>query len=350
MTLGRCILLWAVALAGSLFDEQGAFLVILGAAMLVFYGGINRRRFAYLAAIPFVAAIFSYALYDYYVSPWICQQCNGYPADFTWQVLPWQNVLAHPLRMAWNGIDLSLDTIRFLLGSAPREVVFTSLCLLFAGLCMLLGYRLWIGFTFTASQSKNSCQETPPTTLPKSFPAMALVGLMLLMIMLMNAIMILRHSALLWDDLRRIYYSIPATTVMLIGIGAIAASAKGWWRYSVRLVLCVAVIGNVFALPMHQNIVANGYMKDAVAHGPKLLKALTSLAKSTTGADTGALGKPPVPYIPPRWTPEQPWLFDAGENDPLYHLFAARLNKEPPIAHWPAVPIYSDPVLNNLDK
>jgi hypothetical protein len=271
--------------------------------LLVLYGAMSHRKIAFLAASAVAVTIAVYFLYYRQISPWITAECNHYRPDFSFQDLSFSVLFAEPIQYSRDATYLTLDTTRFLLGNPSRLVAFAVL-----GLVTVF---LYLQGTSRALFIGNSCEDKTNSPRQSAVASARLVApflfvIMLIMIVIMNALMILRHPPILWTDVRRMYYWVPATVMILLAIAVILGGAQGWRRVTLRLALCVALIGNILALPVHQQILAHGHLRQNIAQGPELLRQLGSLVDPTGAVDTAANADPLYQYFATRFHGTQP--------------------------------------------
>jgi hypothetical protein len=107
--------------------------------------------------------------------------------------------------------------------------------------------------------------------------AVIVYPLLVALVVVLITLMVLRHEPLIWPEHRRIYYFLPITALFLFTVGLAVRALRDRGIVSERVlqsVLLLLVIGNVWALPGHRAILANGYLKRTMQLSPKVLQAL----------------------------------------------------------------------------
>ena len=113
-----------------------------------------------------------------------------------------------------------------------------------------------------------------------------LVALCITLIVLMNVVMVVRHEAVSWMEVRAFYYWIPATVLVLVGT---AFAAHLFIRRSLaplwlsRLFLVAAVLGNLTSLPDHQFVIRMGHLSGYMNAAPFFLTAIKDLYENPPG-------------------------------------------------------------------
>lgn len=243
--------LCAALFMGMLFDRQGFFLAVLGLAF-VFLWSVFKDRTKIALVLPFITSVILDLFYNYLFAPWLTHYLNGYYPNFEYQQLPLLDLIFYPNFYISEAFSLFVDTFRYLLGNIP----YLLLCSLLLALLLYLLFK-------------------------KNHVAVILVGVIFLMITLMNALMILRHPALIF--IRNVYYWIPIGTLLfcfiLVGVQQLK-SIPTIPSSLISLLIVACIIGNCLALPNHyqsqhvgQSFVKSGsfYLK-----GQKVLSMLAN--------------------------------------------------------------------------
>ncbi|HEV2198354.1 MAG TPA: hypothetical protein VGR73_00925 [Bryobacteraceae bacterium] len=235
-----------VALAATLCDPQGFFFVLLIASLLGIYVVVRKAPSAAAALVAAAAAVAISRAYNYALAPYLTLWLNGYWPDFSFQSLPWSQLLNGPLSYSLVGGSLLLDTTRFEFGDLPA---LWPLLLLEAGILAIAIFRgrLW-GVIAT----------------------LAVLGLVVL-----NTLMVLRHPPLVWADVRRAEYFTPGALVLSALFGfALAAAAPRLHPVWMRVALACALLANIAQLPAHQAVLSSGSLKDQIPLSAALRRAL----------------------------------------------------------------------------
>jgi hypothetical protein len=244
----RWILFGLVAFAATLCDRQGFFLVLVIAGLLAAYYVLLPTRAAAVASLAALAAVGLSLVYNYALAPRLTLALNGYWPDFSYQHLPWQYLRANPAGYVLAGLGLLLDTVRFTFGDFPAPLAIPLLAAIVIAIAKRHG-RLCAAF----------------------------VCAFLLCLVAMNALMTLRHPALLWEDVRRVYYWLPVT---LLAVALAAIALAGVFRranpIAMRLALAAALAANIAALPHHRAILRAGHSHERLAFSAALRRALVT--------------------------------------------------------------------------
>jgi hypothetical protein len=228
----RWTLFAAVAFAATICDRQGFYLMLVTAVSLALLCGLRRTRAVVAALVATLAAVGLSTVYNHLIGPYLTFKLNGYWPDSSFQELPWQTFRANPGAYILAGVGELMDTARFMFGNIPEVFALP----LFAAIVLFVARRhgrLWASIS----------------------------TLFLLSVAAMNTLMTLRHPPLIYPDIRRVYYWLPAT-LLLMAIAGIALAARfPRGNIAVRCVLAAALIGNVIAIPGHQAVLAAGHPK-----------------------------------------------------------------------------------------
>ena len=236
------LLLASLGLAGALSDRQGFYLLVCLAAFLVVYWMLYRSRAAMIALAGAAAACAISLVYNYLVAPELTLLLNGYWPSFWYQHLPWPRFLASPAAYVAVGARLFAGSVGFLFGNVGALIAAVFL----VGMlwCVRRGYgSFW-------------------------WRAMA-AGIAALIAM--DALMVLRHGALVWEDLRRTYYWLPQILLVAILAGAAAPKDRpGIVRIAALLILAL----NLASLPGHRAIVRTAHGEERTVLGARMIQAL----------------------------------------------------------------------------
>jgi hypothetical protein len=265
--LAQWLAFFGLAVTMTLFDRQGVFLTGMAWTLLLWWSFFfpNKKMLVPVSAIT--ASLITSETYNRVIGPFLTQSLNHYSPNFTYQHLPLWKIIEHPLVYAWAGTSLYLDSVRFMLGNIP---------LLAAGAGLILLIALLV---FTTYKEKRSAGRLSRYTV-------ASLGLILCNVFLLiglDALMVLRHTPLFDADIRRVYYWIPQVTILLLtmAVGLSHLIKKNIIpRNIVLLALLLAIAGNIYAIPKHNDIVLNGYIKPANEYSPKLIEALQNISNT----------------------------------------------------------------------
>jgi len=226
------------------FDQQGAFLAL---STFVFFSVsmfFMRQKNIYMMFFICAASIMLYILYKYIMAPQLTFLLNGYWPNFNYLSLPIETFFNRPDYYLSAGVFLYVDTFRFLIGNPPRllAIGILLLCIIFPVIHL---YRHQVA-------SDNY----------RNIFIMALVGLLIpnLLLIIMHALMVLRHPPVMLPQMIRTYYWLPTNSLlvmmlaMLVGI-CYKANISRWLLLTM---LCLAIAGNVMALPWHNAMIRQG--------------------------------------------------------------------------------------------
>ena len=254
-----------LSLGMSLFDRQGVYFAAMALTFFIFWSLFfpNKRMLTPISALA--GALLLGQIYNRQIGPFLTQALNHYSPNFNYQMIPLWKPLQYPAVYAWAGTSLYLDNLRFLLGNIPA--LLAGACLLI--LVIILGYKV-------TRDIKSSRQLSRVTV--------AGLGLFLCMALLLiglDALMVLRHTPIFDADIRRGYYWIPQVAILTL---TVALCTSHWIkRFTtsttiIALLLFLAILGNLLALPAHNQIIIQGYIKQSYEYSPRLLNALQHLA------------------------------------------------------------------------
>jgi hypothetical protein len=268
--------LWLQAFLLSLglcwMDRQGFFLVAAIALTLAlsFIGPPVPYRGIFLTALG--AALLAHSIYGYAIAPPLIEKLTGFKVSFGYQKLPLGQSLPNLLVSIWKGFALFVDAFRYFLGNVPRGIA----------VFLVLGI-IWF-------HGKRSIPTAGPEGTRfgwvRRYYFGVLVGLCVALIVGMNFVMVIRHEAVSWMEVRAFYYWIPTTVLVLIGLAFTAqlfikrALVPLWLA---RLFLVAAVMGNLTSLPDHHFVIRMGHLSGYMNAAPFLLTAIKDLYENAPG-------------------------------------------------------------------
>lgn len=245
--------LLAALFMGMLFDRQGLFLAVLG-LVFVFLWIMFKDKTKTALVLPFIASVVLDLLYSYLFAPWLTHYLNGYYPNFEYQKLPLLVFITFPQFFIPQAISLFVDTIRYLLGNIPYLIMFSLLL-------ALLGYLIF----------------------KKDHVTVVLLGATSLMVILMIALMVLRHPLLVF--IRNVYYWIPTGALffcfILVGVQRLK-SIPAVPSFLIPLLIVACIVGNCLALPNHyQSAFAGESIVNSSSFYVKGQKVIRMLANET---------------------------------------------------------------------
>jgi hypothetical protein len=253
-------------------DRQGFFLVVAIALTLIFswFGPPVPYRGVFLTALA--AALLAHSIYAYVIAPPLIERLTGFKVSFEYQKFPLDKLFQNFFFYLWKGFAVFLDTFRYFFANVPRGVaIFIVIGIVW--LCGNLGSRAvpLEGARFAWVRQRYSG---------------LLVALWIALILLMNLLMVLRHEAVSWTEVRAFYYWIPATVLALIGVAVavdvfIKRSMVPLWL--TRTLLAAALLGNLTSLPEHHTVIRSGHLTGYMSAAPFLLTAIKDLYENPPG-------------------------------------------------------------------
>ena len=253
---------FGVSLAATGFDRQGFFMVAGAEVFLFLWTVLFRcRRGVSLLGAGLLALGVS-LLSNYVITPRIIHALNGYWPDFTYQKLPLKTLMLYPGDCLWQGALLFADTIRFTFGNSWIVCVAIAVLLAF-----------W-------SRHDVVPQSVGAQARPHPLNRMAiLLVVMAGLVIAMNMLMYIRHSAVIWPDVRRGIYALPVVILLMIAVAFLIR-----WLYRrlvpgalVQLVLALLLVGNLASIPLNMACFRNGHMRSYWEATPPLLEGLRHL-------------------------------------------------------------------------
>jgi hypothetical protein len=246
-------------------DRQGYFLAAaLIATLLAFWlGPPAPYRWVFVTAM--IAGLVAHTIYGRYIGPDLIRQHTGFAVSFQYQKLPWDAFFKGFFKFMWQGLQLMGNNFRWY----------------FANVTGGLTLFVWAAMAWMFSRVR------PASIRLQSFFGVLFVG-WLVMLILMNALMVLRHEPLIWPDVRTHYYWIPTTTLVLLGCTLavwVLQNKFGWPAWVLRIGLAACVISNISALPEHDRIARGGHLQGYIGAAPILLKAIGELANTPEVAE-----------------------------------------------------------------
>lgn len=248
--------LTALALATPLLDKQGLFFIL---ALFVYFLGLamwKKRPLERLVAIRLGAGVGFGLLYTVLIGPWLIEWIHGYAPSQEFQNLTRPDL--HRPALGWAYLTqpffLIMDQLTFLFGGKrwPQGLIFALLIV--AGILL----------------SKKKRTERA-----------VLLAYVYGCLSFMLAVMIYRHSAILWADVRRIYYWTPLLVLVLIGAQLGIAhflerrkTFRPLFQYGIFAVLLLLVSFNLKNIPKHWDHLKNGHLQETLHSMPELKKCI----------------------------------------------------------------------------
>lgn len=236
----------------SFSDRQGVYFLLIVMAGTGVHWLLVRSR----AAIAALTAVLVAELVAFFwITPALIRKYWGYEPDFSFNRMPWPELWADAGRFAIDGGGLLADTMGNVLGGLPAWLV----------------VPLWLAMIVPVVRN-----DLRNETWRRGLPASLAMVLMLFALWAMYVLMILRHPPLLWPDIRVVYYWIPASVVIVLGLTWSARALLSWpvGRPLVLVGLGLLLAGNVFNLPRHKEVLASGSLRESIETSRAMREAL----------------------------------------------------------------------------
>jgi hypothetical protein len=269
---GYCGLLFALTAIGALFDEQSVFLSVLAVGLLLAWAVLRRHAVSLLGASATMASLALVFIYYRWWFPKLYAHVNGIAIDYGYQTtLP-----PGPLRLGRLSLDalfLTVDTAAAVFGNVTRFQAYVVMIALVA----------------------------IPLYLRKLRIEVAAFVLVMGAVCVMNVGMIVKHPAVVWPDVRVVYYWVPAATLSAFLLPWIAARVghlvpRANAPRFIIAVLALMLGANLYALPDHYTAVVSGHIAPDAAYTKRLLPALVDAEKAKAFIAAGG-GDPTYPLL-----------------------------------------------------
>lgn len=264
----RKIMIFLCAVAASLFDEQGFFIVCLAAFFSwLHYENTKNKHFLSIAMVFAMGTIFI-LIYNYYLSPLIIYHLNGYYPDFHYQSsMPWERVFR--LFFLQQAILFLIDNLRFFIGNLTR--------LQAAFVLLAMGWLIDLKLKKIGNNLKEKRQRDLSAHLPgpRLYFPLILIGLVIL-----NLVMIARHPLI---SIGAAYYWLPVLTVLVIITSLVinfAFDRGADTKAILRLGLIIMILGNLAGLPEQASIMSSRSVNERI-YTVRMLDALWNMNDTT---------------------------------------------------------------------
>jgi hypothetical protein len=242
------LLIFLASLSAVLFDQQGAYLIIasiLVLSLLPHRPGFNRWKIIGLLSAS-TALKFGY---NYIIGPMLIFKINGYYPSFDFQTLNLKYFfIAMPYYLT-NGLYLFIGNVKYMVGNNDLVLII-----------LIIFYFVIHPFSKYNINSVSNYVKNYKVIFPQY---LAIIGSILLI--LMNSLMFLKHSPLIWPDVQRVYYWIPSTVIILFALSLIIKTLiKEYNQNLIRLVLVVLVSSNILSVPENYRIIATGHLMNSI--------------------------------------------------------------------------------------
>ena len=251
----------------TLFDTQGLFLAGVFFAFILLWFSAFPSKNIFKLLLAFCAGITLCLLYKYQISPSVTFLLNHYRPDAWYLQIPVEQFIAQYRYWICNGAYLLADTARFLIGNISYRTE------------LIAGFMMFLSLAFTCARLMAERKKL------KLF-SVVVAGFVMCytLICLMLAIMASKHPAILWPDVRRVYYWLPIVSVLCMTIAFILSqftSTRLTRRWLVYACMIIAIAGNIYAIPRHRAVLISGHLKGSYESAPGLLAALKNIRDSS---------------------------------------------------------------------
>ncbi|MCW5549777.1 MAG: hypothetical protein KIT44_12505, partial [Opitutaceae bacterium] len=244
--LWRPLLLIAAAAAVMSFsDRQGVYFLLTIMAGTGIHWLLVRARAALAVLSTLGAVLVAELVAFFWITPALIRKYWGHDPDFSFNRMPWGELWSDVGRYVIDAGGLLFDTMGHVLGGLPALIA--------APLCLALIIKM----------ARNDVRSE---TWRRGLPASLATVLMLGALWAMYTLMILRHPPLLWPDIRVVYYWIPTSVLVVLGLAwsARAMQTRPLGRQLVPIGLGLLLLGNVASLPRHKNVLVNGVLRESI--------------------------------------------------------------------------------------
>lgn len=242
-------------------DEQGLYFAFTALLFLSIWGLVFRNRNIYIMLLIGLVSIVFHGLYRYAVAPHLIFMLNGYYPDVSYiPTMPLGNYVQNLTQHLSNGFFLYIETFRFLTGNPPRIVA----------IGLLLFFIIIFIFHYYSRPGVSDHD--------REFFLLVLFELLIInfLLIVMNSLMVIKNPLLMWPDVTRMYYFLPVNVILAMTLAMLTNIF-----YKLRIppwliitAMCLAITGNIAALPKHNEIIRQGHMKKYYQPSAVLLEAL----------------------------------------------------------------------------
>lgn len=243
-------------------DEQGVFVALIALIFLTIWSFFARHKILYMMLFIGAVSIGLHGLYRFIIAPYLTFMLNGYWPDFSYvPTMPLQQFIGNVGSYISSGTFLYVETLRFLIGNPPLIVAY--------GLLVLFILMPFVYFYTTPGLSRDD----------KKYFIPALTGLLMtnIMLVVMNALMIFKKPDFIsLPDIRVVYYFVTINVIVAMMLAMLTGilcklRVPGWL---VLMIICVAITGNIAAIPKHKSMMEQGHIKRSYEFSSSVLNAL----------------------------------------------------------------------------
>lgn len=236
----------------ALVDKPGQFLLLWFMGLfIVVYIFTKYRYYLYLSAFCFISFIIA-NIFNYYLDPLLIKYFADYQPDFSYQNLDLATTLKQP-KVFVLGYFFFLDNFYYMWGNLGR----------------IAGSFILLIFYFLFNLSLNAYKKV--LDIKKIIMLNFLLLSSIILIAIFNALQIWRHSPILLEDVKRLYYEKPILTLVLFFSSFILIkSLLVYPKIKIPLVILLVIICvlNIFSIPFHYQMIKNGYLNSEYNSSP----------------------------------------------------------------------------------
>ncbi len=272
--------LFALAFVASLYDRQGFFMMIIFWIITTLILILGNQRYARLAFFSLGGAIALAVLWNKILSPTLILYFNGYMPDMAWQRITQDDLLRYHREIGsspfFDGLFVFTDIHRFIIGN-------------FGTAQMLILILLALAYTYTLHTPHMVLRLGPFAFTVRRFHFIFL-SISLAALFLMATLMILKHHPVAWQDMRRSYYHIPATAIILLILTYLVYLIQHHQtlkKQTLQIALTAILIFNLIELPIHNRFYLTGHSAPRIKESKDFLMQLRKLDEDIYGPTTG---------------------------------------------------------------
>ncbi len=241
-------------------DRLGVFLIIVAIVVAALVSDSGSRR---TLVAPLVLALAANIIWSSTAGPRIGALVDGFPPDTGNEHIPLRYAFANPQNYV-AALSLWRDHINYFFGN------WGSLAATF--------WAVFLGLAFWTQPSGASLGSFIKTR--RSFLILAVVGAMMLA---SYVAMFAKLSSLVWEDSRRVYYWLPALTVLAVVVAVgydRAIQRSNRLRFPLELVFAAMIVTSAGALHHHRDIINNGDQRIQIAEASRVRACMREGATS----------------------------------------------------------------------
>lgn len=234
-------------------DRQGFYILVAMAGFtLLSFLFFRWKKYLYLFKYLTIGAIIS-IIYSYIIAPELIKIDIGHFPSLEYQKIDF--TLIKPIFFRYSTL-YSLDIFKYFFGNLNRILILFFLLIFLA--------------IYTTLQANKVGQRL-------KYVFLLVIGIFA--VFFLNTFMILKHNAIPLEDVRRVYYSLPVLTIILLCSLYFCAKVTGMYpktyKYLLLLLFLILTL-NIFSLGDHYKIIKNGLLKQRYDDSPKIISCINS--------------------------------------------------------------------------